>query len=64
MTKGTQTRVVRITDADDGSTVESTLESFLENNRLDDEELRSLRAGDRVTLGGGAAPLVHVEVVS
>lgn len=45
--------------------LESTLDDFLDANKdtLDDEEiaqLRALRVGDKMTFGGGAAPLATV----
>ena len=58
---------VRIIDVDDGTEDTCSLAEFLDaNGDVFDEgsaERRALLAGDRVTIGGGAAPLVAVEVV-
>lgn len=53
---------VRVTE-EDGSTSEGSLWEFRREHHLDEEEHRALLAGDRVTLGGGAGPVFHVELV-
>lgn len=54
---------VILTCDDGGEAVSCSLESFLAENKLDEEEERALMAGDRVALGGAdGAPPIHVEL--
>lgn len=54
---------VRVTE-EDGSTSEGSLWELRREHHLDEEELRSILAGDRVTFGGGEGPVFHVEIAS
>jgi hypothetical protein len=55
---------VQVVDLDDESICHCTLDEFVDANPdvLDEEEMRSLLAGDRVVVGGGAAPAFAVEL--
>jgi hypothetical protein len=57
--------LVRITSDEDGSAFECELDDFLAQNETCfgwGEEER-FAAGERIAIGGGAAPLVYVELV-
>ena len=57
--------LVQIVDLDDNHVTHCTLDEFVDANPDtldDDEEMRSLLAGDRVAVGGGAAPAFAVEL--
>lgn len=58
---------VRVTDLDDGSETVCSLREFLTANAeafdVDSKERRTLLSGERVTIGGGAAPAFAIEVM-
>lgn len=58
-------KTVRISD-ERGDYVESSLESFVEENSVDEslcDMVQGLRKGEFIYIGGGAAPRLKIEIM-